>query len=76
MACIEKSGEIYCNPRCDLPQELQCKFYLANTRLVTFAYIAYPDHLKPDVLVKHESEYMNVLVYIAGTISTIFLLGM
>ena len=39
-------------------------------------FLAYPDHLKPDILVKYESEYMNVVVYVVGTISTIMMIGM
>ena len=39
-------------------------------------FLAYPDHLKPDILVKYESEYMNVVVYVVGTISTVMMIGM
>ena len=75
MACIEKNGDIYCNPRCDLPKELQCKLY--KIKLYSHSnFLAYPDHLKPDVLVKYESEYMNLVVYVVGTIYTIMMIGM
>ena len=77
VACIEKNGDIYCNPRCDLPKELQCKLNLPkDLHLPHDEFAAYPDHLKPDVLVKYDSEFMNVVVYVVGSISTLLLLGM
>lgn len=59
VACIERNDDIYCNPRCDLPQELQ----------------EYPVHLKPDVYVKYESAYLNICVYIVGTVSVFLMLA-
>ena len=31
VACIERNDDIYCNPRCDLPQELKGDEWKSNT---------------------------------------------
>ena len=35
----------------------------------------YPDHLKPHVVVKYESVYFNIIVYIVGFISIFAMFG-
>ena len=77
VACIERNDDIYCNPRCDLPQELKgCgDEWKSNTEWWKTIVSEYPDHLKPDVYVKYESAYLNIVVYIVGILSTFLLLG-
>ena len=35
----------------------------------------YPEHLKPDVYVIYESAYLNIIVYIIGTLTILLLIG-
>ena len=74
VACIERNDDIYCNPRCDLPQELKGCIN-SNWKFFMLIISEYPDHLKPDVYVKYESAYLNIIVYIVGILSTFLLLG-
>ena len=53
VACIQREGEYYCNPNCDLPDVLK----------------DYPDHLRPDILIQYESIYMNIIVYIVAILA-------
>ena len=45
------------------------------SKINIFYFSEYPDHLKPDVYVKYESAYLNIVVYIVGILSTFLLLG-
>ena len=75
VACIERNDDIYCNPRCDLPQELQGFTVISDLRKLFLFFTEYPVHLKPDVYVKYESAYLNICVYIVGTVSVFLMLG-